>query len=165
LAAAKVARHGIGKIAAPSPTALLAAADRSTRRRVIIPWLRGITTSFPDPRTGSATIGIAPEAVAREYLLSVAEHLQQPGRRLEDGSTSRLWTQDPRCVPATVQHPLNHHTSSSDAVKNHIIADRKAAQAAPQVMYGRPPSGKKLLTSAAHDLERSCIRPVDAVGC
>jgi 7,8-dihydropterin-6-yl-methyl-4-(beta-D-ribofuranosyl)aminobenzene 5'-phosphate synthase len=33
------------------------------------------------------------------------------------------------------------------------------------VMYGRPPSGKKLLTSSAHDLERSCIRPVNAVGC
>jgi hypothetical protein len=39
LAAPNEARHGAGNMVAPSPTALPAAADRSSRRRVILPWL------------------------------------------------------------------------------------------------------------------------------
>jgi hypothetical protein len=32
------------------------------------------------------------------------------------------------------------------------------------VMYGRPPLGKEFLAAVAGSLERSCIRPVYAVG-
>jgi hypothetical protein len=40
-----------------------------------------------------------------------------------------------------MKHPLNDQASSSNAVKNHVIPDRKAAQAAPQVVASATQSG------------------------
>src|SRR6267142_587847 len=60
LAAAKAARHGAGNIVAPNRTAPVAAADRSMRRRVILPWLRGIAHSLPVPQRDRQRSGPRP---------------------------------------------------------------------------------------------------------
>src|SRR5215469_13474157 len=79
LAAAKAARHGAANIVAPNPAAPVAA-EWSMRRRVILPWQRGMANSFPVLRAALATIGDrALRAVAREYLLPVAERVQHGG--------------------------------------------------------------------------------------